>query len=73
MTILVKGSLIMADDGDLRLRRMEMAWDLANRIIQTILNEKMMKKFSKNSKKLAKEHDVEKTIDHLEKIYRELM
>jgi glycosyltransferase involved in cell wall biosynthesis len=47
--------------------------DLANRIIQTISNEKMMKKFSKNSKKLAKEHNIEKTIDRLEKIYREII
>ncbi len=47
--------------------------DLANKIIQTISNEKMMKKFSKNSKKLAKEHDMEKTIDKYEEIYKNLL
>ncbi|MEM3442871.1 MAG: glycosyltransferase [Candidatus Bathyarchaeia archaeon] len=47
--------------------------DLARKIIKILSNEKLMEKFSKNSLKLAEEHDLNKSVDRLEEIYRSLL
>jgi len=46
--------------------------ELADKIVQIIFNKKLMKKFSENSLKLVKNHDIEKTTDELEKMYKKL-
>jgi len=47
--------------------------DLAQKIIKILSNGKLMEKFSKNSLKLAEKHDLNKSVNRLEELYRSLL
>lgn len=47
--------------------------DLAQKIIKILSNDKLMEKFSKNSLKLAEKHDLNKSVNKLEELYRSLL
>jgi len=47
--------------------------ELANKIIQILSDEKMRNKFSRNSIKIAKKYSIKKSIDQIERIYKNLI
>jgi len=49
------------------------AKDLAEKMLKILKNKDKMKKMSKNSLKIIKEHDFDKTLEKFEELYRKII